>query len=81
MAYVLTKAETTHDFVKVMRDNGREVREIDPMLEHVLISGMFSAFFELLLHRESISDAEDYIRQLRAFFGIAAALIGFAMMC
>ncbi len=62
------EVQATHDFVKVMRDNGREVREIDSMLEHVLISGMFSAFFELLLHRESISDAEDYLRQLRAFY-------------
>ena len=51
------EVQATHDFVKVMRDNGREIREIDPMLEHVLISGMFSAFFELLLHRASISDA------------------------
>lgn len=38
------EVQATHDFVEVMRENGIEVREIDPKLEHVLVSGMFTAF-------------------------------------
>lgn len=45
------EVQATHDFVEVMRENGIEVREIDPKLEHVLVSGMFTAFFELLIHK------------------------------
>lgn len=48
------EVQATHDFVEVMRENGIEVREIDPKLEHVLVSGMFTAFFELLIHKNDI---------------------------
>ena len=52
------EVEATHDFVKLMEQNGKHIKAVDPMLEHMLISGMFSAFFELLIHK-------DYIRKLR----------------
>ena len=62
------EVQATHDFVQVMRANGKDVREIDPKLEHVLVSGMFSAFFELLIHRNDIGEAKTYLKQLREFY-------------
>lgn len=59
------EVQATHDFVEVMRENGIEVREIDPKLEHVLVSGMFTAFFELLIHKNDIGEAKTYLKQLR----------------
>lgn len=59
------EVQATHDFVEVMRENGIEVREIDPKLEHVLVSGMFTAFFELLIHKNDIGEAKTYLEQLR----------------
>ena len=44
------------------------IKSVDPMLEHMLVSGMFSAFFELLIHKDDIKEAKTYLKQLRAFY-------------
>lgn len=62
------EVQATHDFVQLMRQNGNEVRQIDPKLEHVLVSGMFTAFFELLIHKNDIGEAKIYLGQLREFY-------------
>ena len=62
------EVEATHDFVKLMEQNGKHIKAVDPMLEHMLISGMFSAFFELLIHKDDIKEAKTYLKQLRAFY-------------
>ena len=51
-----------------MEQNGKHIKAVDPMLEHMLISGMFSAFFELLIHKDDIKEAKTYLKQLRAFY-------------
>ena len=48
--------------------NGKSIKSVDPMLEHMLVSGMFSAFFELLIHKDDIKEAKTYLKQLRAFY-------------
>lgn len=62
------EVQATHDFVQAMETDGKEITHVDPMLEHVLISGMFTGFFELLIHRSDIKEAKLYLRQLRAFY-------------
>lgn len=62
------EVQATHDFIKVMEGKGKVIKKIDPMLEHMLISGMFSAFFELLIHKNDIKEAKIYLKQLRAFY-------------
>lgn len=66
MCEVETKA--TYDFIKVMEADGRKINPIDPMLIHVLVSGMFGGFFELVIHRDKIKDAKGYLAQLRQFY-------------
>lgn len=57
----------THDFIAVLRGLGLDVPDIDPQLEHMLISGMFSAFFEMIIHDMPKENAVAYVRELRAF--------------
>lgn len=64
----MVEVQATHDFVELMRKSGNDIRQIDPKLEHVLVSGMFTAFFELLIHKNDISEAKTYLGQLREFY-------------
>ena len=38
------EVQATHDFVETMNQNGRQIKSVDPMLEHMLTSGMFATF-------------------------------------
>ena len=54
--------------VNVMRRSGKAVPDIDPVLEHILITGMFNAFFEMISHQMPREQAEVYLREMRAFY-------------
>lgn len=58
----------THAYQKVLAELGRPSPRIDPQLEHILITGMFNAFFELVIHEMPLSDAENYLHEMRAFY-------------
>ena len=60
--------EATHSFKKQMEDMGLPMKTVNPMLEHMLTSGMFSAFFELVIHDVPRDQAEGYITQLLEFY-------------
>lgn len=58
----------THDYLKVLNTLGRPSPEIDSRLEHILITGMFNAFFELVIHKMPLCEAEKYLTELREFY-------------
>ncbi len=60
--------EATHRFTTVLRGLGKHTREIDPQLEHILVSGFFPSFFEMVAHDMPQEQAVEYIRELRAFY-------------
>ena len=62
------EVESTHDYLKVLEELGRPSLRIDPALEHILITGMFHTFFELVIHEMPLKDAENYVREMRAFY-------------
>lgn len=62
------EVDYTHRFLDVLRRLGQPIREIDPQLEHILISGMFSAFFEIVIHDMPKEQAVGYVRELREFY-------------
>ncbi len=64
---VEVEVQATRDFIAVMETKGRTIRYIDPQLEHILISGMFAAFFEIVIHELPIDQAKEYIRELIQF--------------
>ena len=58
----------THAYQEVLRELGRPSPEIDPVLEHILITGMFHTFFELVIHEMPLGKAENYVKEMRAFY-------------
>lgn len=37
-------------------------------LEHILTTGMFNAFFELIIHEMPLDEAERYLEEMRDFY-------------
>lgn len=66
MVEIETKA--THDYQEVLNGLGRPSPEIDPRLEHILITGMFGTFMELIIHEMSLEQALSYLKEMRAFY-------------
>ena len=62
------EVRSTHAYQKVLDSLGRPSPAIDPRLEHILITGMFHTFFELVIHEMPLGDAENYVRDMRAFY-------------
>jgi len=62
----LTEIESvgTHEFYKSFD----AVPTIDPQLEHILITGMFKAYFEIIIHEMPPDDALKFIKQLHNFY-------------
>ena len=62
-----------HELAKLDSDATRELLDLSEMkinskLEHMLISGMFATFFELIIHDVSEEEAEEYIAQMLSFY-------------
>ena len=65
---VQIEADATHAYQQVLEELGRPSPRIDPRLEHILITGMFRTFFELIIHEMPLQDAENYLHEMRAFY-------------
>ena len=62
------ETEATHAYQQVLDALGCPSPPIDPKLEHILITGMFHTFFELVIHEMPLEAAENYVREMRAFY-------------
>ena len=62
------ETEATHRYQDVLQKLDCPSLEIDPQLEHILITGMFHTFFELIIHEMPLGDAEKYVTQMRSFY-------------
>lgn len=60
--------DSTHDYQEVLEKLGHPSPRIDPRLEHILVTGMFNAFFELIIHEMPLAEAEKYLIELREFY-------------
>ena len=58
----------THDYLEVLKNIGSPSPPIDEHLEHVLITGMFNTFFELIIHEMPLEKAKHYLSEMRAFY-------------
>ena len=58
----------THDYLSVLEKLGRPAPPIDERLEHILITGMFNTFFELIIHEMPLEEAKRYLKEMRAFY-------------
>lgn len=60
--------KATHDYYDVLEKIGTPSPEIDPRLEHILVTGMFNAYFELIIHDMPLDKAENYLNELFNFY-------------
>ena len=65
---VKIEVEATHKFAKTMEKLGHEKYDVDPTLEHMLVSGLFSAFFEVIIHDVPYDKAVGYLNGLKDFY-------------
>ena len=70
MIHEMVEIETqaTREFVKVMEAAGAPEYKVDPYLEHMLFSGLFSAFFEIIVHDMPKEQALENVQELLAFY-------------
>ena len=59
---------STHDFVSALSQAGNPVSAVHPQLEHILTSGMFSAYFEMFVHDVPREVSAEYTQQLLDFY-------------
>lgn len=62
------EVEGTHKYMDVLNHLGCPSPKIPPQLEHILITGMFHTFFEIVIHEMPMSDAEKYVDKMREFY-------------
>lgn len=58
----------TYDYLQVLEQLGQPSPPIDEHLEHMLITGMFNTFFEMIIHEMPLKKAEHYLEAMRAFY-------------
>ena len=54
--------------MEVLKKLGRPSPPNDERLEHILITGMFNTFFELIIHEMPLEEAEHYLKEMRDFY-------------
>ncbi len=62
------ETQSTHDYQEVLNQLGMPSPRIDPKLEHILITGMFNAYFELIIHEMPLDQAERYLEEMWKFY-------------
>lgn len=62
------EVEATHKYLNVLKKLGKPSPKIDTKLEHMIITGMFNTYFELIIHEMPIEDAKLYLKEMREFY-------------
>lgn len=65
---VALEVEATENYCETQRSLGRDVPFIDKRLEHILVTGMMNAYFEIVIHEMPPNDAERYLNELNDFY-------------
>lgn len=65
---VSMEVTATERYCDVLRSMGKTVPDIDPRLEHMLVTGMMNAYCEIIVHDMPLSDALHYIEALGDFY-------------
>lgn len=62
------EVDATHKYYDVLRKLGNTVPDIDERLEHILVTGMMNAYFEMIIHDMPHDDALRYLQELNDFY-------------
>lgn len=63
--------ETTHIYYKEIEAQGYKPYSLDPTLEHIVISGEFTALFELIIHDIPKEEGIRCVKELHSFYEAA----------
>ena len=66
--FVELEVDSTNKYSDMLRSLGQDVPRMDERLEHILVTGMFNAYFEMILHDMTLKDAMCYLEELNAFY-------------
>ena len=58
----------TRQYYKVLEALGHKPPQVDKRLEHILITGMMNAYFEIVIHDMPPEDAQKYVEELHDFY-------------
>ena len=64
----LLDEQASGEFVDAANAAGGSISKVSPRLEHILTTGLFTMFFELIIHDIPREEARDYITSLMHFF-------------
>ena len=62
------EVEATHRYYNVLKELGGNMPKVDERLEHILVTGMMNAYFEIIIHEMPFDDAKIYLRELNDFY-------------
>lgn len=62
------EVKATRKYYTVLKKLGKDVPVIDKRLEHILVTGMMNAFFEMILHEMPLKKAVEYLHELNDFY-------------
>lgn len=65
---VQLEVDATHRYYLVLEQLGMPAPQIDPRLEHILVTGLMNAYFEMIIHDMPLEDAQQYLRELHSFY-------------
>lgn len=65
---VTLEVTATERYCGVLRSMGKTVLDIDPRLEHMLVTGMMNAYCEIIIHDIPLADAQRYLEDLSDFY-------------
>jgi AcrR family transcriptional regulator len=62
------ESKATHKYLQVLEHLGNSSPPISPRLEHIIITGMFNTYLELVLHQMPWEEAVLYLEEMQAFY-------------
>ncbi len=65
---VQLEVNATHRYYLVLEKLGMPAPQIDPRLEHILVTGLMNAYFEMIIHDMLLGDAQQYLHELHSFY-------------
>lgn len=62
------EVQATHDYYLVLQKLGYGAPDVDPTLEHILVTGMMNAYFEMAIHEMPLEKSKRYLKELHDFY-------------
>ena len=65
---VALEVDATHRYYTVLAQLGAPMPHVDEALEHMLVTGMFNAYFEIIIHDMPLDKANRYLEEMHDFY-------------